>query len=153
MKKPLFLLMLMAWCAFAFGQTGSDKREVLSACFGMQELQSLYPVNNLGETSPLVVMEHGIEFSECHEVSFDGHQVNFFNKEEIVTSQIPAFFLFNTFEVSIESAKVQFSYYYNWTNPAVSPFDSPHIMIEGELMRDAAGHWYFTESKSERRNS
>lgn len=153
MKKTLFLLLWMFTGVLVFGQSAADKQSVLMQCFAMPALQNYYPVNNLGQPAPLYVMEHGMSFYDCRNLIFAGHGVNFLGKDEMQVESVPAFFLFNTIEITPEGAFVKFSFYYQCSITSASLFNAPHIMVEGNLLRDSSGNWYFTESKTERRNS
>jgi hypothetical protein len=133
----------------AFSQQVSDRAKILQQCIDLPALQSYFPQNNLGAFLPVYVVQHGVLFEGNMAISKFGKNVIFQNKEEIMNNQICAFFLFNKFEINQNTATVSYSFYYSWHNYSTSPFDSPCIKVQGELILDIAGNWFFTESNTE----
>lgn len=152
MKKALLLFMCMMAVGAAFSQQESDKAKILQQCIDLPDLQSYFPQNNVGAYLPVCIAQHGVLFEGNMAISKFGQNIIFKNKEEIMNDRTSAFFLFNTFEINQNSAKVSYSFYYSWHTYSTSPFDSPCIKVQGELILDETGNWFFTESNTEGSN-
>lgn len=121
--KSLFKLLWM-FLFFVFIQiTGNaqsidDQAKVLQKCIDLAELQQYYPLDDAGKPVQLHVMNYAVTFPTDLNVAKSGQQVLFMPREEILQQKITSYFIFRSFDITDNSAKAVFSYFYafDYTN-------------------------------------
>jgi hypothetical protein len=92
-------------------QPDNDMSVLLQKTVDLSELQQYYPKNPDNSVKPLVIMQHGVSFPTNISVLHHSNPLVFKSKADIVGE--PAYFLFWTFQIEPNNARVEFTYSYN----------------------------------------
>ena len=137
------LLILLA--DFSKGQSVNDTAIVLQKCIDLPVLQQYLQNTTGAQPQQLYIMQHGVSFQPDITVSKDGVPLVYMMKQEIYENDVEAYFLFWTFEIAQNLAKVEFIY--NYKN---SDNSTKSILIDLELQK-AEDSWNIIQSKVENR--
>ena len=110
MRKLYMFIFFVFISICSIGQTRNDQALILQKCIDLPELQQSYPVAADGTISQINVLQHGISFPVDIEVSKSGMPLAFVSKSDINDRHIESFFLFWTFDIVNDQARVQFTY-------------------------------------------
>lgn len=138
MKATLLFLLLSA---VILTDVRDDEAQILQKCVDLPQLQDYYPLDVNGDTKQLNVLQHGVSFPENINVSANGKNLSFLSKKQISPTDAVAYFLFHEFEVSENSARVEFVYQYNQV---------PLVVVNLKLSK-TGDTWSITKSQIEKR--
>jgi hypothetical protein len=143
-KKGLAFVFLTTLVAgFTLAQSPENRAKVLQKCIDLPGLQKYFQNANGSLPQQLYVMQHGVSFNTDIAVTWNGKPLVFMEKNEIISNNINAYFLFHTFEIAENSARVDFIY--NFNDPAGQP-----KMARVQLDLQKAGvSWNIVQSKIE----
>jgi hypothetical protein len=111
LRKVFALAFLSAFIAgSSLTQTGENSAKILQKCVDLPDLQKYFQDANGSLPGQLYVMQHGISFDPGISVTWNGKPLVFMEKQQIVSNGIDDYFLFHTFEISENSARVDFVY-------------------------------------------
>lgn len=140
MKKVVFLILMFAFANICmFGQTSPDQSQVLQNCIKTPEIKDLLQKNT---SNQIFIMQHGVQFPASLDLTIDGKKVVFLTKPDLYEKKIDAFFLFEKFEITGNTASVAFVYYYDYT----SAFKMQKVVIE---LKKSGDSWSISSTKLE----
>lgn len=118
MRTLIRLISVVLLCVsiqhFGIAQTMDDQAKVLQKCIDLTEIQQYYPLDNAGNPAQLFVMNYAVTFPAGVNVAKAGQKLLFLSREEIMQQKISSYFIFRSFEVTDNSAKAVFSYFYTY---------------------------------------
>jgi hypothetical protein len=142
LKKGFTSIFLMGVIAsFALAQPGDNSAKVLQKCVDLPGLQKYYQNANGLVRQQLYVMQHGVSFNPDIAVTWNGKPLVFMDKNEILSYNIEAYFLFHTFDIAENSARVDFVY--NFKSVENQP-KMARVQLE---LQKAGATWNIVQSK------
>ncbi|MFW5877697.1 MAG: hypothetical protein ACOCUP_01155 [bacterium] len=142
MKKIYTSFMFLFIFAWMFGQTGTDKQEILQLCIEVPELQE-YLVDDSGNTlAQLHVKANGYINPEDINIIKFGKPLRFVNKQDFSLLQDNSRIDFFVFDVDDQKARVDFTF-------SLNP-DDVRFWVYMEFEKDS-DTWQITKLKSEER--
>ena len=140
MRSALLFLLLSPFLLSNGGPQGDDA-QVLQKCIDLPQLQAYYPLDADGNPRQLNVMQHGVSFPENIDVSANGKSLAFLSKKQVSQTEANAYFLFQEFKISGNSATVAFVYQYNQTE----------LVVVSLVLNKNVDTWSVTNSNIEKR--
>lgn len=95
-------------------QSLDDQSKALQKCFDQTQLQTYFPLDNVGNPDQVYVMQYAVSFPTGLNVSKAGKPVLFVSREEIIQNKIKSYFIFRSFDIAGNVAKASFSYFYSF---------------------------------------
>jgi hypothetical protein len=128
-KRLIIYSLLFILPGFAMAQSLTDKAEVLQKCIDLPELQAYYPLDDAGTPVQIYVMQYPVSFESEFELVKFGQSVLFMDRSEINEDEIEAYFMFRSFDLTQNTAKVNLNYFYNY-NYGTKQFNMVSVIIE-----------------------
>ena len=121
----------------------SDSNIVLQRVLDLPDLQAYYPKNDKGEFERIYIMQYPFVFPSGIKAFKFENPVFIVDRSIIVNEQAEAYFLFQKFEITDNSAEVKFSLNVNYTAKHTNK-----IHVEGSVtLKKANGIWEISTYK------
>lgn len=122
MKKIYFLLLALCCAGIVRAQSLTDEEKIVQQCINLKFLDKLYP-----KDVPLYIMQHKVSFDNIHP-SHNGKKVSFLSKDQIKDQHPDAYFLFWTFNVTENDARIEFVYNYDQNTTEAKEFKATVLL-------------------------
>ena len=138
MKKIYFLLLALCCVGIVRAQSLTDEEKIVQQCINLKSLEKLYPKH-----VPLYIMQHNVSFGNIHP-RHNGKEVSFLWKHQIKNQQPDGYFLFWTFNVTGNNARIEFVYNYDQNTTEGKEFKAT-VLLEKQGV-----NWIIKDTQSPR---
>lgn len=105
-----FIVFFTAISASSFAQSQKDITNILQICLDMPELQKHYPQSANKGLKRIDIMQHGVSFKDYVKSDIKSYEINLLEKAEVKSKKLESYFLFWTFKIEENKAKIEFTY-------------------------------------------
>lgn len=121
--------------------TDVEQKNVLEKCVSLLELQQYLPKNADASYKQLIVMQHAVSFIENNGAVHEGNTILYKSKGDIKGNNTDAYFYFNTFNIDANTARAEFTFYYDQNTAA------PKMAVVEIILAKTSNVWAITNSK------
>jgi len=141
MKLHFTLIALLFFTLSSLGQSLSEKEAVLKKCIELPQIQEQLENRADNPKQTVYIMQHAVTFPEEMNLSDSGIELKFMSKDDIVNQKIEDYFRFDTFEITGNTAEIDFDFHYNrHTNAA------PGRILYKLSLQSVDSEWNITDS-------
>jgi len=115
MKRYLFIFALLLGAVCSWGQSTSDQAKILQKIIDLPDLQQYYPMSPERIHEKVYIVQQPVAFPAGIQLSKFGQPVQFIDNAEILDKLSVAYFVFQTFTITGNTADVIFDFYYTYT--------------------------------------
>jgi hypothetical protein len=115
MKRYLLIFALMLGVVCSFAQSKTDQAAVLQKIIDLTDLQQYYPKSPDGIDEKVYIVQQPVAFPAGIQLSKFGQPVQFIDNAGILDNLSVAYFVFQTFTITGNTADVTFDFYYTYT--------------------------------------